>query len=401
MTRRRWLALGVGTAAALAAAVATSRPHGRAAARVAVSRPSGDGGTSRADLDRAIALMEQRLAASPTDSASAVALADALLRRARVTGNAGLALRAESALNTVLRDEPMDYAARRMLATVYLSEHRFRDAIAAANRCRSQRSNDAWIDGVLGDAHLELGEYADAFDAFDRMTALRPDAASYARASYARELQGDLDGALRLMTMAAAATSPQDAESLAWHHAQLGHLYLELGRLHDARREYEHAAYIFPNHPFALEGLARVEAAGGRYAAALALVNETLAASPTPATAAFAGDLLERLGRHEEAERQFTIAEAAWRVDAPEPSRLARFLAEHDRQLDQAVRLAESSGRHDIFTDDALAWAYFRSGQIQHARSAIARALRTGTRDKEIRAHEAAIAAAGEGGASE
>jgi tetratricopeptide (TPR) repeat protein len=396
MTRTRWTILAIGAVAVCAAAASGLagewRVRGRAAA--ASNNSLSPKGTSREELDRTIADMERRLAAAPADAAAAVALADALLRQTRVTGNAGLAARAESALKAVLDDEPTDYLARRSLASVYLSQHRFRDAIREADRCRSQRANDAWIEGVLGDAHVELGEYDDAFDAFDRMVALRPDAASYARASYARELQGDLDGALRLMTMAAAATPPQDIESLAWHHAQIGHLFLELGRPRDARREYEHAAFIFPNHPFAIEGLARVEAVEGHYQTALAVIERALAASPTPAAAAFAGDMLEAMGRHDEAERQYVLAEAAWRVDAPEPSRLARFLADRGRHLDEAVRLAESSDRDDIFTNDALAWACFRRGDVDRARTAITRALRTGTRDRDIRAHAAAITAA-------
>jgi tetratricopeptide (TPR) repeat protein len=137
-----------------------------------------------------------------------------------------------------------------------------------------------------------------------------------------------------------------------------------------------------------------VEAAEGRYASALALVNDMLASSPTPAAAAFAGELLEKLGRRDEAERQYQLAEAAWRVDAPEPSRLARFLAMHGRHLGEAVGLAESSGRHDIFTDDALAWAYFRTGRLDLAQRAIKRALRTGTHDRDIRSHAHAIDAA-------
>ena len=63
----------------------------------------------------------------------------------------------------------------------------------------------------------------------------------------------------------------------------------------------------------------------------------------------------------------------------------------HDRHLDEAARIAEASGRHDIFTDDALAWAYFRTGQIDLAQRAIKQALRTGTRDRDIRAHADAI----------
>ena len=72
------------------------------------------------------------------------------------------------------------------------------------------RADDAWVYGVIGDAHVERGEYDAAFDAFDRMAAIKPTAAAYARVAYARELQGDLPGALRTMQMAAEATSAHD-----------------------------------------------------------------------------------------------------------------------------------------------------------------------------------------------
>src|SRR5207244_1362978 len=136
-------------------------------------------------LDSTIASLNARLVRSPGDGRVAVTLADALLRQARVTGNAGLAVRAEAALATVLEHEPEHYESRRMLAAVYLSQHRFRDAVREALRCQRTRPRDAWTFGVLGDAHLELGDYPEAFAAFDRMAALRPDSASYARASYA------------------------------------------------------------------------------------------------------------------------------------------------------------------------------------------------------------------------
>ena len=356
--------------------------------------------TDRDGLAQTIAAMELRLRRQPDDERAAVALADALLRQTRVTGNAGLALRAEEVLRRVVADEAAGdaahYDAHRMLAAVYLSQHRFRDAIREADRCRAVRPNDAWTAGVLGDAHIELGDYDAAFAAFDRMSALRPDAASYARTSYARELQGDLDGALRLMTMAAEATPPLDAESVAWHHAQIGHLNLELGRVDAARRAFEHAAFVFPGHPLAVDGLAQVELAAGRREAALRLVQQRIAAAPSPADLALAGELLDALGHRDEAERDYKLAEAAWRSDVPEPAKLARFLAEHHRTIDAAVRLAEqaSADRDDIFTNDALAWAYFNHGRLADARRAIGRALRTGTRDRDIRRHAAAIAVA-------
>jgi hypothetical protein len=58
------------------------------------------------------------------------------------------------------------------------------------------------------------------------------------------------------------------------------------------------------------------------------------------------------------------------------------------------VTIAEAAAadRHDIFTEDALAWACFKAGRTGDAKRAIALALRTGTRDATIRAHAQAIA---------
>src|SRR3989442_4418531 len=143
MTRGRWISLVVGTAIAMAVAVSVSRHRVVSPKRAATLASKGGkrahdrarvGGppirnspTARGDLQKTVAAMEARLGRTPTAVASAVTLADALLRQTRVTGNAGLAMRAESALNTALAGEPANYNARRMLAAVYLSQHRFTD----------------------------------------------------------------------------------------------------------------------------------------------------------------------------------------------------------------------------------------------------------------------------------
>jgi len=350
--------------------------------------------TSREGLQRTIDAMQARLKARPADAEAAVLLADALMRQARVASNAGLATVAERALRRALKDEPLDYDARRMLAAVYLSEHRFRDAIDEAERARDARPTDDWNYGVLGDGHLELGEYEQAFAALQKMMDLRPTAGAYARAAYAFELRGRLDEALEAMRLSTDATSPNDPESIAWHHAQLGELYRQLGRLDEAEKEFEWADRSFPGHPFARTGLAKLKEARGDLPGALAAYADLMARTPSPDLAEKLGDMYAALGRRSEAAQQFALAEAGWRFDAPQPTFLARFLAEHDRKIDEAVQIAERTAaeRHDIFTEDALAWCYFKAGRLAEAEAAMTKALRTGTRDASIRAHAAAIA---------
>jgi tetratricopeptide (TPR) repeat protein len=352
--------------------------------------------TSREDLALTVAAMTQRLRSQPDDGAAAASLADALLRQTRVANDPALAVHAEQALRRALAAEPLDYPARRMLGAVLLSQHRFREAIREASRARQLRPSDAWNDGVIGDAHLELGEYDEAFAAFDRMAAARPDAASYARVSYAREMQGDLDGAIHLMTMALEATPARDPESLAWHETQLGHLLFASGKPEPALRHFARADFLFPGYGPAAEGRVRLLAASGDAAAAWAQGNDAFAAAPTPVLAACLGDLARQRGDAAQADRFYQIAEELWRR---EPVALARFLADRGRDIPRAVALAEAAAaaRRDIFTADALAWALFRAGRRTEALPAIRNALRTGTADREILAHAAAIhLAAGE-----
>lgn len=353
--------------------------------------------TTRSDLQRTVAAMEARLQKNPKDGDAAVQLAAALVRVQRVNNDATAVINAEQHLRALLSLVPDHYEAQRMLGTVLLSQHRFRDAIREAQRARKMDDRDAWNYGVLGDAHLELGEYDDAFASFDRMSQLRPGPTAYARVAYALELKGDLQGALESMKMAADGTSAHDAEGQAWHYAQLGNLLLQLGQLGDAKREFERAAFTFPDHPYAMTGLAKVKLAEGDASAALAMYARLLAKHATPELAAIVGDLHAKLGDATRAEEMYAMAEKlerdGWATEEPQPQALARFLAERDRKIPEAVKLAEEAAakRRDIFTMDALAWSYFKAGRLDEARKAADAATRTGTRDKTILAHAAAI----------
>jgi tetratricopeptide (TPR) repeat protein len=381
---------------AIVVGYARIRPAARAmAAMPAAAGTPGGAPTTPAGLAETIAALERRLADEPGSGVAAARLADALLRQARANGNAGLALRAEASLRAAIAEAP-SYEAQRMLGAVLASQHRFRDAIAAAQAARAIEPADTWNDAVIGDAHLELGEYDDAFAAFDAMMQRRPSAAAYARASYARELQGDLAGAVRLMQMALDATTAHDPEALAWHRAQLGDLHFQLGHLGDAEREYRHALFIFADHPLALAGLARVDTARGDHEAALASYRTLETIAPQPELLARMADVEAVLGRDADARRHRALAEQAWRRDMPEPAQLARHLARDPARAGDALAIAAeaAASRRDIATLDALAWAAFQAGDLARARAAMQDALRTGTADRSILYHAAAIAAA-------
>jgi tetratricopeptide (TPR) repeat protein len=351
---------------------------------------SGAPTTSVDGLRTRIADMENRLRERPHDAGAAVLLADALLRQARASADARSAGRAGELLKSVLKEHPGHYDALRLLGAVHLSQHRFREALDVGRRARDLRPADAWNYGIMGDALIELGEYEQAFEAIDRMVATRPSAAAYARVAYARELRGNLEGALDAMQMAAEATTAQDPEAHAWYASQVGELYLRMGKTDDADREYRRAASIFPEYPFAMVGIAKVTAAQGDRDGALKVYLDQLHRTPTLDLAGRIGDLYAQAGDSRQAEHYFQLAEdLAGPPMAQTEATLAVFLAEHDRKLSDAAKIAEAvaSVRHDIFTEDAVAWAYFKTGWVEEAFAASQRALRTGTRDARILSH--------------
>ena len=148
------------TAVALCAASLISAcapaPEPRATSRISLRPTATTAGTSREELTRRADRARADLQQNPGELSSAVALGDILLRQARVTGHGGRAVEAQRVLTAALARDPEHYEARRLLAATYLSLHKFRDALREGTRCLAARPKDAYVHGLVGDAHLEL-----------------------------------------------------------------------------------------------------------------------------------------------------------------------------------------------------------------------------------------------------
>lgn len=395
MTARRLLPMTGGLAMA-GALVAGVYLHGRGGSSAAAVRPPMHLGTPLETGPQALRTERQQLQAfvdaNPAHAGAAARLAEVALREARVTGNGGVVVDAEAALRRAL-EARSTYEGERVLAALLLSQHRFGEAARIATRLAALEPRDAWLHGVLGDAALEQGDYEKAFAAFDTMSRLHPDASAYARVAYARELQGDLHGALQAMSMALSSTSPHDIEAQAWHAVQLAALHHQLGHASQARLEIERALHTFPEYPPALAMRASIQAGAGDLDDAVESLQAAVTAAPTAGWYAQLGDVQAARGQRLEAERAYARADAAWTTEMPEPREHALFLAMHGRDLARAVALAAQAtrGSRDILSCEAHAWAAFRTGDLDTARRRIDDALRTGSRLRRLRYHAAAI----------
>ena len=180
----------------------------------------------------------------PDPAAFANAGLDAL-QRARETSDASEYARAERAFRTALEVDRDNLYALHGLGSLALSQHRFGKALALGRRAKRLSPHTARTYGVIGDALIELGRYPEAFRTYDRMAALKPSLASYARVSHARELIRDVPGAIEAMRLAAEAGGEQ-GEPVAWARLQLGKLEFGRGRLAAAERDYREEMAAFP-----------------------------------------------------------------------------------------------------------------------------------------------------------
>lgn len=89
-----------------------------------------------------------------------------------------------------------------------MSQHRFEECKQLMEGVALENSYNAYVFGLLTDAHLELGNYSEAILMADKMVGLRPDLRSYSRISYLRELHGDVPGAIEAIQLAITAGYP-------------------------------------------------------------------------------------------------------------------------------------------------------------------------------------------------
>lgn len=105
-------------------------------------------------------------------------------------------------------------------------------------------------------------------------------------------------------------------------------------------------------------------------------------------------ECLREAGRETEAE----TLEGKMRLGGPvrDPRTLALFLASRSESPAQALDLCrrERTRRGDVFTQGALAWAHFASGNLQSAQAHADSALAEGTRDARMMLHAGIISQA-------
>jgi tetratricopeptide (TPR) repeat protein len=279
------------------------------------------------------------------------------------------------------------------------TRHAFAEAAIQAAKAVALDPSDSHAYGILGDAYLEVGKYAEAQHAYERMMQLQGDLYSYSRLAGLKSLQGDTHGAIADLKQAieAGRAHGRPSESIAWALWHLGNEHFALGHLPEAETYCLEALHTFPNYHRASAGLAQVRAAQQRYAEAIELYQKAIAVIPLPDYAAALGDVYTKMGRAEDAQKQYGLVAYIGALNTLNKvlynRELAYFYADHDIKLQEVLDLAkkELEIRRDIYGYDVLAWTLHKNGKSHEALIAMTEALTIGTKDARLFFHAGMI----------
>ncbi len=361
-----------------------------------------------AATDSAIRFYADRVKRDPEDTRSQNALSEYYLQRVRETGNEDYLPLAVSAARASLVAVPAErnLSGLTALAHAEFSNHAFAAARGDALSLIKLNPSKSEPYAILGDASLELGYYEEAASAFQKMQMFsEKDAGNETRLARLAILHGAMEEARGHFEAALAflLVLPEPPnETTAWCRWQLGETAFAKGDYATAEKHYRETLKDAPSYFRALGSMGRVRAAQRDFPAAISYYEEAVRIVPVVEFMAALGDLYQLSRRTRDAAVRYELVEQlgdhSRKVHGtPYDRRIALFLADHDRKLEQAYALARGefdAGRHDIYGADALAWTALKSGRVVEAQAASKEALRLGTLDAKLFYHAGMIARA-------
>jgi tetratricopeptide (TPR) repeat protein len=231
----------------------------------------------------------------------------------------------------------------------------------------------------------------------DKMQTLKPSLESYSRASYLREIYGDYNGAIEAMKLAVGAGLP-GSEPQCWSRNVLADLYMNTGKLQEAKSTYEENLYQRPSYAPSMAGLAKVETKMKNYTHALSLIDSANAIMPQTSFDEQKADIYLAMGDTKKAMDTYSKVQQSLVTDANSGHHsvsleLAKAF-EKTNQWDSAKKYAtlEYNVRpKNIDVNNELAWIAYSQNDIAKAKEYITTALSTGSKNPEILQRAAAI----------
>lgn len=344
----------------------------------------------------AAALLKTRTV--PNHAKSWIEAGDALAQLQRESEHARYYDAAEAVYAEALRLAPVNVDALTGMAWVTGGRHQFDKSIDWGKQALAVDSQCIEAYGILGDAALELGDYDMAFENYQIMMDLRPDLSSWSRGAHLLWVTGEKGKALALMGKAIGAGAPF-AENTAWCRIRMATMLFDDGALPAAEQNIRPLLEAGSKNSHLLLLAARIAAAKEDFSLAEKHYRTLLESGPNQQASAGLGDLMTVSGKAADAEAFYQTVESLHTTHVKDGVHdhgfMAKFLADHDRNLVEALRMAEEHKlTKNVQEADTLAWVYFKNGMLPQAIAAMKRALSQNTPDPEMHYHAGMIASA-------
>ena len=356
-----------------------------------------------ASTDQRIALLQRAAREGVADPPAYASLGDAYLQKARDTGDPSYYSRADRSFGLARRGDARNLDAVLGAGTLAGLRHDFGEQLRLGREARRLAPGLTASLPVIADAQIELGRYETAERTLQRMLDAKPNLTSYARVSYFRELNGDLEGALQSMRLAVSAGAAA-SENVAYLQTLIGDLELQRNRPAAARTAYRSALARLPGYAPAGAGLARVDNAAGDLDGAARRLRDVAGRLPLTSHLTLLADTDAARGAERAAARDLDVVRAQQRLLQAAGTRpdaeLIVFEATHGDPR-AAVRLGRRlwTEAPSVRSADALGWALTRAGRPEEGLAWSVRALRLGTREPLYHLHAGLAAkAAGRAG---
>ena len=346
-------------------------------------------------LNAVIYATQDKLRRLPGDAASWAGLGAAYVEQARITADPSFYAKAQGALEKSLRLMPLDNVPAMIgMGQLANARHDFAAGQRWGEQAKALSPLTAEVYGVLADALTQLGDADGATRAVQSMLDIHPGVASFTRASYDLELHGRVEDARSALGRALGVSASPD--TVAFCHYYLGELAFNAGQLEEASSQYEQGLLAVPGNVALLQGRAKVAAATGKVAAALAGYAQITSRVPLPQYLLEYGELLESVGRGSQAREQYDVLAAQQQLYAAQGSVddlvASQVAADHGNPA-EALRRArqEWTRRQSVFSADGLAWALHVNGRDSDALVYADKAVALGWRNATFAYHRGMI----------
>ncbi len=351
--------------------------------RLALALLSGGG---EAQAGRAAAILQQVRQKNPADGRVLYLLAQAQRAVGKVDD-------AEKTARELMNVAPGALTGPYALALALESKQQFRQVVDVLTTATSRPpSAGAGIEVTpllvhLGFAHLELGDYDQALDAFQRARAASPQ--NTAIDLYVLQAQVSahrFDEALALARKIRAAR-PRDQRALR----------LEADALRLSGKTEEGAALLSgavdanPGDVTAYLALSEYHAQAQHFDQALEVLDRAAVRFPSDLALVFQeGTVLERQKKFADAERKFREVLAKDPLHGQALNYLGYMLADRGERLDESIGYIKRALAIDPYNAaylDSLGWAYFRQNKLDLAEANLRRAAEQRVRDSAVQDH--------------